>query len=99
MYTYTLIVLYSSVSLHLLGVGEGRFLFITLACHLRLDQPRGVGEKKLLREAATILGCHSASKLPKRAIQFGSQMARLAGSSNSRELGSDVCKRLLPNIS
>ena len=61
-----------------------------------LSLPRGVGEKRILREAAVILGCPSASALPKRAIQFGSRMAKLAGTSNSRELGSDVCERLLP---
>lgn len=67
-------------------------------CVLQVDlsQPRGTGEKRLLREAAVLLGCHGAASLPKRAIQFGSRMARLAGSSNSREHGSDVCKRLLP---
>ena len=60
-----------------------------------LSQPRGVGEKRLLREVATSLGCHTAAALPKRAIQFGSRMAKLAGSSNSREHGKDTCDRLL----
>ena len=55
-----------------------------------------MGEKKVLREVASLLGCHSAASLPKRAIQFGSRMAKLAGSSNSRQHGSDVCSRLLP---
>ena len=67
-------------------------------CVLQVDlsQPRGTGEKRLLREAAALLGCHGAASLPKRAIQFGSRMALLAGSSNSREHGSDICNRLLP---
>lgn len=60
-----------------------------------LSLPRGVGEKRLLREAAALLGCHGAASLPKRAIQFGSRMAQLSGSSNSREQGSDFCQRLV----
>ena len=71
------------------------FLYCLLPVQLDLTLPRGVGEKRLLREVASILGCHVAAALPKRAIQFGSRMAKLAGSSNSRELGSDVCSRLL----
>ena len=59
-----------------------------------LSQPRGVGEKRLLRDVATSLHCHAAAALPKRAIQFGSRMAKLAGSSNNRERGSDACDRL-----
>lgn len=58
--------------------------------------PRGVGEKRLLREVARLLHCYNAASLPKRAIQFGSRMAKLAGSSNSREHGDDSCDRLLP---
>eukprot|EP00731_Ephydatia_muelleri_P018594 Em0011g634a len=68
---------------------------LPMTSKLDLTLPRGVGEKRLLREVATILGCHVAAMLPKRAIQFGSRMAKAAGSSNGRELGSDVCNRLL----
>lgn len=42
-----------------------------------------------------LLGCWSASKLPKRAIQFGSRIAKLSGSSGGRESGSDMCSRLI----
>ena len=59
-----------------------------------LSQPRGVGEKQLLRDVAASLHCHTAAALPKRAIQFGSRMAKLARSSNGREHGTDTCDRL-----
>ena len=59
-----------------------------------LSLPRGVGEKRLLRDVAVLLHCHTAAAQPKRAIQFGSRMAKLAGSSNNRERGTDTCDRL-----
>ena len=63
-----------------------------------LSLPRGVGEKRLLRDVAASLHCHTAAALPKRAIQFGSRMAKLGGgSSSNREKGKDTCKRLFPN--
>lgn len=54
--------------------------------------PRGVGEKILLRGAAYLLGFRDAAVLPKRAIQFGS---RIAKAENEREKGSDACRRLI----
>ena len=82
-----------------LFLGANTTIMSVLVLQANLSLPRGTGEKRLLREAAVLLGCHGAATLPKRAIQFGSRMARLAGSSNSREHGSDICKRLLPPTS
>ncbi|KZV50222.1 asparagine synthetase domain-containing protein 1 [Dorcoceras hygrometricum] len=51
-----------------------------------LDQPSGVGDKKILREVARLLGLNEAADLPKRAIQFGSRIAR---ESNKKNFGSN----------
>ncbi|KAL5553618.1 hypothetical protein UlMin_041019 [Ulmus minor] len=51
-----------------------------------LDQPSGRGDKKILREVAQLLGLHEAATLPKRAIQFGSRIAR---ESNRKNFGSN----------
>ncbi|XP_024989077.1 asparagine synthetase domain-containing protein 1 isoform X2 [Cynara cardunculus var. scolymus] len=51
-----------------------------------LGQPSGVGDKKILREVARMLNLHEAAVLPKRAIQFGSRIAR---ESNRKNFGSN----------
>ncbi|EEF50737.1 asparagine synthetase, putative [Ricinus communis] len=51
-----------------------------------LNQPSGTGDKKILREVARMLGLHEAAVLPKRAIQFGSRIAR---ESNRKNFGSN----------
>ena len=45
-----------------------------------LSLPKGVGDKKLLREVATMLALDVSSKLPKRAIQFGTNLVKVTGS-------------------
>ena len=70
---------------------EARFPFLdeqvvsflqTLPLNEKMDLslPRGVGDKKVLREVAGILGLEFSAKLPKKAIQFGSNFAKVTGS-------------------
>ncbi|XP_074584105.1 uncharacterized protein LOC141840106 isoform X2 [Curcuma longa] len=51
-----------------------------------LDRPVGIGDKKILREVSRLLGLEQAAAMPKRAIQFGSRIAR---ESNRKNFGSN----------
>lgn len=55
----------------------------TITQKFNLEEPRGIGDKKVLRHVAgALLGLEGAARLVKRAIQFGSRIAREANTHN-----------------
>ena len=58
-------------------------------CDLRLE--RSEGEKLLLRKVAEELGLRQTSHHLKRAIQFGSRIAKMEGSGVK---GNDICRKI-----
>lgn len=64
---------------------------VPISVRTRLELPRGLGDKILLRALAWDLGLHKTALEPKRAIQFGSRIAKLE---NSKEKGSDKAQRV-----
>ena len=57
---------------------------------MNLDQPRGLGDKLILRALAHRLGLAKTAREPKRAIQFGSRIAKME---NRKEKASDKAVR------
>ncbi|KAL4134553.1 hypothetical protein PRIC2_004850 [Phytophthora ramorum] len=49
------------------------------------DLPRGVGDKRALRVVAKTLGLRSCAGLAKRAIQFGSRIAKVSNTGSNRQ--------------
>ena len=63
---------------------------LKLSDKMDLDLPRGVGEKLLLRGAAHMLGYRQTATNAKRAIQFGSRIAKME---NRKEKATDIAHR------
>lgn len=59
---------------------------------MNLEDARETGPKKLLRQLALKLGLEKTSKQAKRALQFGTRIAKLEN--GGTEKGSDLCQRL-----
>jgi asparagine synthetase B (glutamine-hydrolysing) len=56
---------------------------LSLNAKADFTQPRGVGEKIILRRLAASMGLQYCSSLPKRAIQFGAKTANMTAGSQS----------------
>lgn len=64
---------------------------LPVALKMNLDECMDTGPKKILRLLAMSWGLNKTSKQVKRALQFGSRIAKLE---SSKERGNDICDRL-----
>ncbi|CAI5726284.1 unnamed protein product [Hyaloperonospora brassicae] len=60
-----------------------------ISCLCDADLPRGVGDKRVLRVVAQALGLKSCAELAKRAIQFGSRIAKVSHTGSNRQTQGD----------
>uniref|UniRef100_M4B9F3 Asparagine synthetase domain-containing protein n=1 Tax=Hyaloperonospora arabidopsidis (strain Emoy2) TaxID=559515 RepID=M4B9F3_HYAAE len=60
-----------------------------VSCLCDTDLPRGVGDKRVLRVVARALGLKSCAGLAKRAIQFGSRIAKVSHTGSNRQIQGD----------
>lgn len=65
---------------------------IPLDALVRQGQPRGAAEKSVLRDVAVTLRLHHCAALPKRAIQFGSRLAKQLNKREAFATGSSTGK-------
>lgn len=69
---------------------------LPISAKVDLRLPTGLGDKIILRALAYRLGLIKTATEPKRAIQFGSRIAKAEA---RKEKGSHICDRLAANLS
>lgn len=65
-----------------------------------MNQPQGIGDKLILRRVAKMIGVHECSSLVKRAIQFGSRIAKVSDKSRfgSQRQATGQAKHITSNL-